>query len=97
MANDLTGDFDVVAEFAIPAANRVIAAMHRAERFLHAMSVRVDDTRRRPDHRADFPTLVASMDSLGEPSVQPRSHSNTSHPFRLAVHRARDHHASTRS
>lgn len=68
MANDLTGGFDVVAEFAIPAANRVIAAMHRAERFLHAMSVRIDE-RRRPDHRADFPTLIASVDSLGEPSV----------------------------
>jgi len=68
MANDLTGGFDVVAEFAIPAANRVIAAMHRAERFLHSMSVRVDGTRR-PDHRGDLPTLVASVDSLGEPSV----------------------------
>jgi peroxiredoxin len=68
MANDLTGDFDVVAEFSILAANRVIAAMHRVERFLHSMSVRVDD-RRRPDHRADFPALIASVDSLGEPSV----------------------------
>ncbi len=28
MANDLTGDFDVVAEFTLPAANRVLAAMH---------------------------------------------------------------------
>ena len=33
MANDLTGDFDVVAEFRIPAANRVLAAMHRGNRF----------------------------------------------------------------
>jgi hypothetical protein len=70
MANDLTGGFDVVAEFAIPAANRVIAAMHRAERFLHSMSVRVDGTPpRHPDHRGDLPTLVASVDALGEPSV----------------------------
>jgi peroxiredoxin len=70
MANDLTGGFDVVAEFALPAANRVIAAMHRAERFLHSMSVRVDGTPpRRPDHRGDLPTLVASVDALGEPSV----------------------------
>jgi len=42
MANDLTGDFDVVAEFSIPAANRVLAAMHRGKRFPHSMSVRVN-------------------------------------------------------
>jgi len=33
MANDLTGNFDVVAEFAVAAANRVLAAMHCSERF----------------------------------------------------------------
>src|SRR5713101_5322856 len=43
MANDLTGDFDVVAEFTTLAVNRVLAAMHRVERFPHSMSVRVDD------------------------------------------------------
>ncbi|HMF40048.1 MAG TPA: TlpA disulfide reductase family protein [Polyangia bacterium] len=43
MANALTGEFDVVAEFATLAANRVLAAMHRAERFPHSMSLRVDD------------------------------------------------------
>ena len=58
MANSLTGDFDVVAEFAIGAANRVIAAMHRAERFLHSTSVRVEDTSR-PGHRD--PSIVASV------------------------------------
>ena len=42
MANDLTGDFDVVAEFSIPAANRVLAAMHRGKRFPHSMSTRVN-------------------------------------------------------
>jgi hypothetical protein len=28
MANGLTGEFDVVAEFSIPAVNRLLAAMH---------------------------------------------------------------------
>src|SRR4051794_21528857 len=43
MANDLTGDFDVVAEFSIPAANRVLAAMHRGRRVPHSWTLRVDD------------------------------------------------------
>jgi hypothetical protein len=38
MANDLTGDFDVVAEFAIFAVNRVLAAMHRAQRIPHSQN-----------------------------------------------------------
>ena len=42
MANDLTGDFDVVAEFTIDAANRVLAAMHRGKRFPHSMSIQVN-------------------------------------------------------
>jgi peroxiredoxin len=67
MANDLTGDFDVVAEFAIPAANRVIAAMHRVERMLHTMSVRVKDDSR-PDRPFD-PSIVASVDVFGDASV----------------------------
>src|SRR6266545_1238810 len=67
MANDLTGDFDVVAEFAIPAANRIIAAMHRVERMLHTMSVRVKDDSR-PTHPFD-PSIVASVDMFGDASV----------------------------
>ena len=67
MANDLTGDFDVVAEFAIPAANRVIAAMHRVERMLHTMSVRVKDDSR-PDRGFD-PSIVAVVDMFGDASV----------------------------
>jgi peroxiredoxin len=43
MANDLTGDFDVVAEFTLEAANRVLAAMHRGGRLAHSWSLRVDD------------------------------------------------------
>jgi peroxiredoxin len=67
MANDLTGDFDVVAEFAIPAANRVIAAMHRVERMLHTMSVRVKDDS--PPDRWFDPSIVASVDIFGDASV----------------------------
>jgi len=67
MANALTGDFDVVAEFAIPAANRVIAAMHRVERMLHTMSVRVKDDSP-PGHHFD-PSIVASVDLFGDASV----------------------------
>ncbi len=67
MANVLTGDFDVVAEFAIPAANRVIAAMHRVERMLHTMSLRVKDDSL-PDRHFD-PSIVASVDMFGDASV----------------------------
>src|SRR5215212_6457254 len=67
MANDLTGDFDVVAEFAIPAANRVIAAMHRVERMLHSISVRVKDDS--PPDRGFDPSIVASVDMFGDASV----------------------------
>jgi peroxiredoxin len=67
MANDLTGDFDVVAEFALGAANRVIAAMHRVERFLHSTSVRVEDNTP-PRHHID-PSLVAAVDVFGDASV----------------------------
>src|SRR5262245_58846060 len=38
MANDLTGQFDVVAEFSAGAVNRLLAAMHRTERFLHSIT-----------------------------------------------------------
>jgi peroxiredoxin len=66
MANDLTGDFDVVAEFAIPAVNRVLAAMHTIERFPHSMSVRVDDSRRPGPERAD-PSIVPIVTAFGDP------------------------------
>ena len=64
MANVLTGDFDVVAEFAMPATNRVLATLHRGERFPHSVSVRVDDTPQPPGHPIP-PVLVASASSLG--------------------------------
>src|SRR4029077_10303809 len=64
MSNALTGDFDVVAQFSMPAANRVLATLHRGERFPHSVSVRVDDTPQPAGHPIP-PVLVASVSSLG--------------------------------
>ncbi len=66
MANALTGDFDVVAEFAVPAANRVLAAMHRSERFLHSLSVSVNDNPP-PGPRFPWPIIVGAVDAFGDP------------------------------
>ena len=44
MANELIGDFDLAAELSIPAVNRLFAATHQAERLLHSVSARVDDS-----------------------------------------------------
>jgi hypothetical protein len=66
MANPLTGEFDVVAEFAIPAANRMLAAMHRIERFPHSWSLRVDDDPP-PGSIVVRPSVAASVDTLGDP------------------------------
>ena len=49
MANQLTGDFDVVAQFSLPAVNRLLAAMHGIKRFPHSLSLRVDDVPRSSD------------------------------------------------
>src|ERR1700676_3477908 len=67
MANDLTGDFDVVVEFAIPAANRVLAAMHANERLLHSVSLRVDDNQ--PPGKPPQPSIGGSEDVFGDPVV----------------------------
>jgi hypothetical protein len=71
MAN-LTGDFDVIAQFAVPAVNRILAAMHRVERFPHSISMRVDDTTP-PGHGFHWPTLVGVVDAFGEASSDPAS------------------------
>lgn len=63
MANNLTGDFDVVAEFAIPAVNRVLAAMHQTGRFLHSVSSHVDDNPH-PDQPGG-PTVIGVVDQFG--------------------------------
>lgn len=69
MANDLTGDFDVVAEISVLAADRALAAMHRAERLLHSMTVRVDDI---APHRFPLPVIVGWLDAFGEVAVNQR-------------------------
>jgi hypothetical protein len=77
MANSLTGDFDVVAQFTVAAVNRLTAAMHRCERFPHSMSVRVDDipqTNPGPsifDVVDEFGGALADADRVGRPRPQP--------------------------
>jgi peroxiredoxin len=68
MANDLTGDFDVVVEFALSAANRVLAAMHANERFLHSVSLRVDDNQS-PGAKVPRPSIGGTQDLFGDPVV----------------------------
>lgn len=67
MPNELTGDFDVVAMFSVPAVNRLLAGMHRNERFPHSLTLRVDDTQR--PGRFQHPSLLAAIDFLGDPVV----------------------------
>ena len=65
MANDLTGDYDVVVEFTIDAVNRVLAAMHSGNRFPHSWSLRVDDT---PQSRRAIRTIVdVNGDAITDP------------------------------
>jgi AhpC/TSA family protein len=71
MANSLTGDFDVVAEFSLPAVNRVLAAMHQCERLLHSIAVRVDDTPPRGP-MGQHPTAVGVVDAFGDALANPR-------------------------
>jgi hypothetical protein len=78
MANNLTGDFDVVAEFTVDAANRVLAAMHRCERFPHSMSVRVDDNP--PPGSKVKPVVVGSVNTFGEVTVN-HDHIGTPNPW----------------
>ena len=71
MANILTGDFDVVAEFALPAINRVLAAMHQCERFPHSVSLRVDDNPL-PGRRLPAPAVTSVLDAFGDPIANHR-------------------------
>jgi peroxiredoxin len=68
MANALTGEFDVVAGFSTHAVDRLLAAMHRSERFPHSLTLRVDDDPP-PGPKVDRPTVVASVDAFGDPTV----------------------------
>src|ERR1700722_20162678 len=65
MAANITGEFDVVAEFSVPAVDRVLAAMHRVERFPHSMTVRVDDKPSAPGLQISHPTVIGAVDAFG--------------------------------
>jgi peroxiredoxin len=71
MANDLTGDFDVVAEFTTLAVDRALAAMHRCERLQHSMTVRVDDIVPKI-HPWPASVITVAVDSFGEPVANQR-------------------------
>lgn len=66
MPNSMTGDFDIVAEFGVGAVNRLLAAMHRSERFPHSMSARVDD-HVMPNLGIAHPSVLSVIDSNGDP------------------------------
>jgi len=72
MANALTGDFDVVAEFSVATVNRILAAMHQCERFLHSVSAAVDDAPPPPHLQGTLPVLTGGVDTFGDPIVEPR-------------------------
>jgi hypothetical protein len=78
MANNLTGDFDVVAEFAVLAVDRLLAAMHQTGRFLHSISARVDDNPH--PTRPGWPTFVGAVDSFGDAIANQRQ-VGTPNPF----------------
>lgn len=69
MADELTGDFDVVAEFSLPAVNRLLAAMHAIQRFPHSLSLRVNDSPQPPGRVR--PNLLCVVDIVGDPVVNP--------------------------
>jgi hypothetical protein len=68
VANNLTGEFDIAAQFSIGAANRLLAAMHRAERFPHLLTLRVDDV---PSTEPFHLAVIGSVDALGDATLDP--------------------------
>ena len=73
MANDLTGDYDVIAAFSLGAVNRILAAMHRGNRLPHSLSMAVDDY-------PEFPlgaVAVSVVDKYGD-AVTPSGYGNES-------------------
>ncbi len=64
MGNNLTGDFDVVAEFAYYAVDRILAAMHQTGRFLHSLSAHLDDNPH--PSRPRWPVVVGGVDEFGD-------------------------------
>ena len=67
MPNDLTGDYDVVAQFSLDAVNRILAGMHRGKRLPHALSMAVDDY---PDPRTGV-GFISIVDRLGNAVLDP--------------------------
>ena len=65
--NNLTGDSDVVVEFTLTAANRVLAAVHSGNRFPHSLSLGVDDTARSKR------SARAAVDFFGEAVSDPKA------------------------
>ena len=65
MSNAITGDFDVVAQFTILAADRVLAAMHQTERFLHSLTASVNDNPS-PGTLVNNPVVVGVVDAFGD-------------------------------
>ena len=62
---DITGEFDIVAEFSIPGVNRILAAMHSSGRFPHSISAKVDDNPP-PGFHGHFPSVVGVVDEYGD-------------------------------
>src|SRR5271165_1352212 len=81
MPNDLTGDFDIVAEFTLGAANRVLAAMHCGGRLPHSWSLQVDDYTHYhvalPGEKGS-PVIRSIVDSFGEAVTDPGRTANPS-------------------
>src|SRR5262245_10160827 len=74
MANELTGDYDVVAQFTLGAANRVLAAMHCGGRMPHSWSLRVDDYTHlhlAPGTTPSSVVLHSVVDAFGGPVTDP--------------------------
>jgi hypothetical protein len=65
MPNDLTGDFDVIAQFGVPAVDRILAAMHSVERFPHSLTLRVDDFKS-PERPFPGPSVIGVVDEFGD-------------------------------
>ena len=80
MANTLTGDFDVVAQFSVAAVNRILAAMHQCERFLHSVSGYIDDLPHPDSPQTGGAVLTGAMDLFGDAIVEMRQISGTRPP-----------------
>ena len=72
MANELTGDFDLVVEFPTRTATRVLAAMHRGQRFPHSASIRVNDRAPVSPLAKVLRPISAHVDAFGDAIINPR-------------------------